>query len=279
MSMIYCRECGKEVSDLAEKCPNCGAPIKAAQATPQVQPYQPKEKNSTLGVLALIFSILGCTFIVGIILAIIDLTKKDGRKKTLSIIALVICGIWLLIAIAGNSRKDDTQSAYKSTPAVESETKTETNTENKAEVKTERGNETPAESEEQKAQTKDKYYVGDTWQNKYVNVSFDNCGEYESDNQFIQPADGNKYIYAKFTFENIGKSDTTVGYWDFDCYADGYACDGTYGADDAAFSQTLSSGRKITGSVYFEVPQNATEIEFEYSPSFWTSEKIVFVYQ
>ena len=279
MSMIYCRECGKEVSDLAEKCPNCGAPIKAAQATPQVQPYQPKEKNSTLGVLALIFSILGCTFIVGIILAIIDLTKKDGRKKTLSIIALVICGIWLLIAIAGNSRKDDTQSAYKSTPAVESETKTETNAENKAEVKTERENETPAESEEQKAQTKDKYYVGDTWQNKYVNVSFDDCGEYESDNQFIQPADGNKYIYAKFTFENIGKSDTTVGYWDFDCYADGYACDGTYGADDAAFSQTLSSGRKITGSVYFEVPKNATEIEFEYSPSFWTSEKIVFVYQ
>lgn len=279
MSMIYCRECGKEVSDLAEKCPNCGAPIKAAQATPQVQPYQPKEKNSTLGVLALIFSILGCTFIVGIILAIIDLTKKDGRKKTLSIIALVICGIWLLIAIAGNSRKDDTQSTYKSSPAVESETKTENNAENKAEVKTERENETPAESEEQKAQTKDKYYVGDTWQNKYVNVSFDDCGEYESDNQFIQPADGNKYIYAKFTFENIGKSDTTVGYWDFDCYADGYACDGTYGADDAAFSQTLSSGRKITGSVYFEVSQNATEIEFEYSPSFWTSEKIVFVYQ
>ena len=279
MSMIYCRECGKEVSDLAEKCPNCGAPIKAAQATPQIQPYQPKEKNSTLGVLALIFSILGCTFILGIILAIIDLTKKDGRKKTLSIIALVICGIWLLIAIAGNSRKDNTQSAYKSTPAVESETKAEINAQNKAEVKTERENETPAESEEKKAQTKDKYYVGDTWQNKYVNVSFDDCGEYESDNQFIQPADDNKYIYAKFTFENIGKSDTTVGYWDFDCYADGYACDGTYGADDAAFSQTLSSGRKITGSVYFEVPKNATEIEFEYSPSFWTSEKIVFVYQ
>ena len=277
MSMIYCKECGKEVSDLAEKCPNCGAPIRITQATPQLQPYQPKEKNSTLGVLALIFSILGCTFIVGIILAIIDLTKKDGRKKTLSIIALVICGVWLLIAIAGKSGKDDTQNTSNSAVFEKTdEPKTETQAESKEDVKAEREIESKSDEVEK---TKDKYYVGDTWQNKYVNVSFDDCGEYESDNQFIQPTDGNKYVYATFTFENIGKSDTTVGYWDFDCYADGYACEGMYVADDAGFTQTLSSGRKISGSVYFEIPKDATEIEFEYSPSFWSSEKIIFAYE
>lgn len=27
MSLIKCKECGKEVSTLAENCPNCGAPI------------------------------------------------------------------------------------------------------------------------------------------------------------------------------------------------------------------------------------------------------------
>lgn len=131
----------------------------------------------------------------------------------------------------------------------------------------------------QEEEVKDKYCVGDTWENKYVLVSFDECGEYVSDNQFVQPSDGNKYVYATFTFENVGKSDTTVAYWDFDCYADGYACEGTYAADDASFSQTLSTGRKITGSVYFEIPEDATEIEFEYSPNFWTSEKIIFVYE
>lgn len=62
-----------------------------------------KKKNSKLGILALIFSILGFTFFVGIILAIIDLTKKDGRKKTLSIIALVISCIWLFGIIATSS--------------------------------------------------------------------------------------------------------------------------------------------------------------------------------
>lgn len=283
MSIICCKECGKEVSDLAEKCPNCGYPIKQIAQQNYGQPVVVQQsiaqnKNSSLGVLALVFSILGCTFIVGAILAIIDLCKKDGRKKTLSIIALVICGIWLMLGIASGAEKDDTQSTSNNAPAVESqsESKEESNMETKVEAETKNEVEI-AEIENTEAQ--DKYYVGDTWQNKYVNVSFDACGEYESDNQFVQPADGNKYVYATFTFENIGKSDTTVGYWDFDCYANGYACDGMYVADDAGFTQTLSSGRKISGSVYFEVPEDAAEIEFEYSPSFWTSEKVVFVYQ
>ena len=29
MALIKCSECGKEVSDKAASCPNCGAPIKA----------------------------------------------------------------------------------------------------------------------------------------------------------------------------------------------------------------------------------------------------------
>lgn len=106
MAMINCRECGKEVSDLADKCPNCGAPIKIVQPVPQIAVPQPKKKNSTLGVLALIFSILGPLFLVGIILSIIDLCRKDGCKKTLSIIALVICGVWIL-AVGGSSNKED----------------------------------------------------------------------------------------------------------------------------------------------------------------------------
>lgn len=124
-----------------------------------------------------------------------------------------------------------------------------------------------------------KYNIGDTWENESVLVSYDDCGEYVSKTKYVQPADGNKYVYATFTFENVSSSDQNVGYWDFNCYADGYACDGTYSADDAGFIQTLASGRKIVGTVYFEVPKDATEIEFEYRPSFEKSEAIVFMYQ
>lgn len=119
---MKCPECGNEISDLAEQCPNCGFPIgfnsqatvtnnmgsqpnssnSQYQSQPYVQtmkPYTPKEKNSVLGILALIFSIIGCTFWVGIILAVIDLVKHDGKKKVCSIIALVIAGIWLVLII------------------------------------------------------------------------------------------------------------------------------------------------------------------------------------
>lgn len=285
MAMIKCSECGKEISDRAERCPNCGCPIQHGipnNMTGQPAPFPPNQnmqnvprrdpfendKNSGLGIAALILSILGCTFWLAIVLAIIDLCKRNGRKKTFSIIALVISCIWLIIGVTNIGKNDNSDNKTQETTIEESTQK----------IQEETIAEGPEQTEKEIEETKDKFNVGDTWDNKYVLVSYDECGEYVSDNQFIQPADGNKYVYATFTFENVGSSDTTVGYWDFDCYADGYACEAIYGADGAGFTQTLSSGRKISGSVYFEVPEDATEIEFEYSPNFWTSEKIVFVY-
>ena len=134
MAMIKCPECGKEISDLAETCPNCGFPIgfqSASTPLPQsssntangspyqnVLPYpqnQPvkvhavsyeKEGNSWLGLLALLSSFLGFTFILSAIIAIIDLCRTDNRKKTFSIIALCICGFWLLIGTVGLLNKD-----------------------------------------------------------------------------------------------------------------------------------------------------------------------------
>lgn len=149
MSLMKCPECGSEISDLAENCPNCGFPI-GFSSTPVTQnsnggqvsnnpynaPYQsqpytqytPKEKNSTLGILALIFSILGCTFLVGIILAIIDLVKQDGKKKTASIAALVICGVWLILGcinIATSKKDSNTYVSQVETSANQEDAKTE----------------------------------------------------------------------------------------------------------------------------------------------------------
>ena len=91
-------------------CPNCGTP--ANQTPLPTYPAPPKKQgNSALGILALIFSILGCTFFVAIIMAIIDLCKKDGHKKSLSIAALVISGIWLLGGIGNMVKKDNVNTA------------------------------------------------------------------------------------------------------------------------------------------------------------------------
>lgn len=199
--------------------------------------------------------------------------KKQTLNDWIVVLILIAVIFWGLKSCGNNNSKEPQQTNEEITVQRTKEAK-------KEDVKELQQKETaPKETENVKEEEKDKYYVGDTWKNKYVLVSYDECGEYTSDNQFIQPADGNKYIYVTFTFENVGKSDTTVAYWDFDCYADGYACEGAYLVGDGVFSQTLSSGRKIVGTIYYEVPKNASEIEFEYSPNFWTSEKIVFVYE
>lgn len=167
MSLMKCPECGKEISDLAKNCPNCGFPIgfetgKGNESGTQYQQnntHQPNMaaqpirayiqepvKNSGLGIAAFILSILGVTFFIGIILAVVDLFRKDGKKKILSIVSLCICAFWIILAVSvGNSGSDDKQS----TVSVESQnvvqesvddTKKETvNTETK-EIKDEKQN-------------------------------------------------------------------------------------------------------------------------------------------
>lgn len=122
MALIQCPECGKEVSENAENCIHCGYPLsklytnqinvsetqntyannqenaqyKAATYTPE------KPKKSILGILALVFSLIGCTFIIGLILAIIDLCKKDGRDKGYAFGAIIVCVIWISLFAISN---------------------------------------------------------------------------------------------------------------------------------------------------------------------------------
>ena len=81
MALISCPECGKEVSDQAPTCPNCGAPIaRTAQPQPPPPPAAPpqpaKKKTSCLT--------LGCAVAlgVGLILFIVALIGGGGGNVT-----------------------------------------------------------------------------------------------------------------------------------------------------------------------------------------------------
>ena len=296
MSLIKCPECGKEISDSAEKCPNCGYPIGTYNGNvfpnnmnapinndsyPNqpiiVQQHNPKKGNSALGIVALILSILGCTFVIGAILAIIDLRKKDEKKKTCSAIALGICGFWLVaIIIASGSSSEDT-----SQETIDIESTQVSSIEPETTVDKDDNIDQPVEKSTTEPEEKDKYFVGDSWQNKYIKVIYTDCYEFTDYNQYNAPADGCKIICAEFEFENIGNSDSTVMYTDFHGYADGYEVDQSYAPDGTGleFIVKMSAGRKGTGKVAFEVSEDAQEIEIEFSPNMWTSENIVFVYQ
>lgn len=119
MALTKCPDCGKEFSDLAQACPNCGRPNIVVSYSPNenniskggyntsspVYAYENTEVSSNnvtgLSIAALIFSILGCTFFLGIVFAIIDLINNKDRNTILSKISLVICCLWVFIEIFG----------------------------------------------------------------------------------------------------------------------------------------------------------------------------------
>ena len=80
-----------------------------------------------------------------------------------------------------------------------------------------------------------------------------------------------------FEIENISSTDQIVSVYDFKCYSDDVASSAYYYGDNGLSTTTLSSGRKATGNVYFEVPQNANSIDVEYETNYWSGNKAIFV--
>lgn len=125
----------------------------------------------------------------------------------------------------------------------------------------------------------DAYKVGDIIETDDLRITYLSCGQFESDNMFIQPKDGYKYLYLELEVENISDRDQTVSSFSFDCFADGAACDQSYYTGDDDLDATISAGRKTKGRVVFEIPNEATTVEFEYLDNFWTSGRVRFLYE
>ena len=123
--------------------------------------------------------------------------------------------------------------------------------------------------------TGDAYKVGDVVESSRLKIAYESCEEYVSDNMFIVPAEGYRFVSCRFEFENVGTSDEYISSFSFDCYADGLNCKGAYIRDDD-LNATLSAGRKAKGTVTFEVPIDAEVIEVEYLSNYWTSNRVVF---
>jgi hypothetical protein len=123
--------------------------------------------------------------------------------------------------------------------------------------------------------TEGAYKVGDVVESNRLKITYLSCEEYVSDNMFVVPAEGNRFVTCEFEFENVGTSDEFVSSFDFDCYADGMNCKAVYIRDDD-LGATISAGRKTKGTVTFEVPIDAEVIEVEFLSNYWTSNRVVF---
>lgn len=119
--------------------------------------------------------------------------------------------------------------------------------------------------------------VGETLNANGLKITYIKVEDWESGNMFIKPDNGYKFIRAYFVMENTTSRDYIMGGYDFECYADNAKMDySIYGDKQIDLFATVSSGRKLEGYVYFEVPINAQTIEIEYETNFWTDKKAIF---
>ena len=97
MALIFCPDCGKEVSDSATNCPNCAYPLsKLKNQTPTYLPIYQNNQLVIAGYIAVILSFIIFPIffmLIGIILGIINLTKGATGHGILQIVLSLIFGI------------------------------------------------------------------------------------------------------------------------------------------------------------------------------------------
>lgn len=135
------------------------------------------------------------------------------------------------------------------------------------------------EKENQKQQVLNKsYVVGNSLTHEDITINYISADKYVSDNQFMQPTEGTEYYRVEFEFTNNGSSDLTISSMvNWNCYADGYLVNQTWINTDDDLSGTLSSGKKLKGALYFEIPLDAKSVELEYKNNIWLEDKIKFI--
>ncbi len=123
------------------------------------------------------------------------------------------------------------------------------------------------------------YLEGEVYESDKVSIMYLETGDYTEENQFLQPDGGNKYIYIDLSIQNVGEDDLIIGNASFNCYADDIACSQSVLSTDGSMDaiSTLSSGKYLQGKIYYEVPENASNIIVEYKPDILKNERINFV--
>ena len=241
--MTTCKHCGAQIAAGARVCPQCGGKNK-----------KPIYKRPWFIIL-----------IVILLLALLSSGNGNSSQKDSSLkVGEVEANTSTL---SSNDNSDTVDHDTASTDSFDQTTNSEV---------TQSDTSGSVQSTSEPAKTA--YYVGDILVDGGMKIVYAASGTYNEDNSFMQPKDGMKYIYLKFAFINESNSDKSISFYSFDAYADGYACEMYYGGSDD-LSASLSSGRQTLGYIYFEVPEDAQDIEIEYEPNMFTDRKIYFVYE
>ena len=186
------------------------------------------------------------------------------RKKILSVVMIAIMVFAFGLFALGSGSKESGESSQNTSSTSDSSTK--------------------KSSDDNAVGTKNNpLTIGNTMESKGLKITLNdadlNYTGYDNRYGLHTPQDGYKYISATFTYQNDGQNDAYVSIYDFKCYADGAACQEQYGLEaDSSLSNNfintnLSSGRNVSFTTFYAVPENAGSIELEYEANIWSNKK------
>lgn len=204
--------------------------------------------------------------------------KKGGKLKWI-IIAVVILGV--IGAAMGGSDNNDVKDVTSNNQATkETETK---ETKDEEEPQTE---ETESEEEEPESEEKTEFYVGETAEQKDIQITLVNVTE-STGSEFIQPDEGNVFVICEFDITNNSEEDINISsVMNFEAYCDDYSLNqdimGLSVPEVEGKNQldgSVAAGKKMNGIIAYQVPSTYSTLEINVAPDFWASNDIKFVYK
>lgn len=128
---------------------------------------------------------------------------------------------------------------------------------------------------------KTEFSVGDVVSLNDIEVTFVSCTE-SSGKDFYTPDSGNVFLFCEFAIENKSNKDIAVSsLMSFEAYVDDYSTNlsmsGTLAADKNQMDGTIAAGKKMSGVMGYEVPENWKTLEIRFTPDFWSGKDITFI--
>lgn len=206
--------------------------------------------------------------------------KADRQLRFLSVLSIVLATISISVAItftAASCYINQIGSLFTTSMSQESNTDnadTEKDSETEQEEKQEEKKTTSTAKKDTSPKTITAKVGGGITYGK-AKVSFTNCYEYTDYDEWTAPKAGYKVVVFEFEVENGNSSNFNFGSYGFEGYADNVKVEPYYYMD-SDIELNLAPGRTGTGTVAFEVPEDAQSIQTDYD--FGGNNIAVFVY-
>ena len=90
MALIICKECGKEISDQAKACPNCGYPL--------------KKKGKGFAIASLVLGIISCVYSIPMLTTISEPDMPKAATIAMAVYIMIFGVLSFIFGIVSHSK-------------------------------------------------------------------------------------------------------------------------------------------------------------------------------